>query len=485
MEILLVTAELSPWVSSTDTPDEVSALGKTLRQLGHDVTIVAPFDHAFEQGGLSVARRLTPLPLEDGQSATVFDAHLSSGVKVVLLGMPQGTECRLAANVPISELSLRAALAFADAVARLAAQRLEQGQPFDVVHLFDWVTALAAEALRQTPGSGTPGIILSVHDPRHAGLFDARLFNRAGDPGIGREAILSSEQCSLLRAGIFAADAVVVPSESHIDELVKSAERLGLGSCFSDHCKSIHAVQAGVDYSRVNPATNPHLAARFDAEDASAKAATKTAVLRELGLALENRPLVLFAGPMTHDGGGDLVLAAAELVLGQPISSCFFSTPNDSAEMVSALEQILSGRADHAVHRECRSERDLHRGFAAADFAVFAGRHSGGRVEYLAAQRYGAVVVALDAPGLRETIVDCDVGLETGTGFVFEDSSGASLAAAIQRAAAAYYHPGFGKLRRRIMRQDFSWERPARRMLQIYRKAYRDRPRDSATDASA
>lgn len=482
MEILLVTTELSPRVSSTDTPDEVSSLGKTLRQLGHDVTIVAPFSHAFEQGGLSVARRLTPIALADGQAVTIFDAHLSSGAKVVLLGMPSGLDAQVARTTLVAEAEVRSVSAFADAVVRLTAQRLEQGQPFDVVHLFDWMTSLVAPVLRERLGSGSPAIVLSVHDPRATGEFAAHHAAFLGDQARAHDTQLSGGQCSLLKPGIVASDAIVVPSESHVEEVMKTAARLEVSACIAEQSKPIHAVQAGVDYSRVNPATNPNLVARFDAEDASAKVATKTALLRELGLALDNRPLFLFPGPMSLDGGADLVVDAAELVLAQPVSTCFFSMPHDDAELVSQLEHRIGAHAPNGVHHICTSERDLHRAFAAADFVVCAARHIGGRVDHLAAQRYGAVVVALNAPGLRDAVVDCDTGLETGTGFLFDEASASSLAAALMRATAAYFHPRFEKLRRRVMRQDFSWERPARRMLQIYRKAYRGRPREAMTD---
>lgn len=480
MEILLVTTELSPRVSSTDTPDEVSSLGKTLRQLGHDVTIVAPFTHAFEQGGLSVARRLTPIALTDGQAVTVFDAHLSSGAKVVLLGMPSGLDAQVARTTTVAEAEVCSVSAFADAVVRLTAQRLEQGQPFDVVHLFDWMTSLVAPVLRGRLGSGSPAIVLSVHDPRATGDFDGCYAAFLGEQLQGTQ--LSGGQCSLLKPGIVASDAIIVPSESHIEEVMKTAARLGINACFAEQSKPVHAVQAGVDYSRVNPATNPNLIARFDAEDASAKIATKMGLLRELGLVLDNRPLFLFPGPMSLDGGGDLVVDAAELVLAQPVSTCFFSLPHDDTELVSSLERRIGMRTPNGVHHVCTGERDLHRAFAAADFVVCPARHLGGRVDHLAAQRYGAVVVALNAPGLRDAVVDCDTGLETGTGFLFDEPSAGSLVAALMRATAAYFHPSFDRLRRRVMRQDFSWERPARRMLQIYRKAYRGRPREAMTD---
>lgn len=484
MEILLVTTELSPWVSSTDTPDEVFALAKTFRQLGHDVSILAPFDNAFERGGLLLARRLTPITLNDGRAVTIFDAQLSSGAKMVLLGLPSGADARLASGDAPEPATIAAESALAQAVVLFVAQRVEQGQPFDVVHLFDWTTALIAPAIRDALQSSSPAVVLSVHDERKTGSFEQRIGSALDDELLRLESLRYGESCSSLRAGILAADGIVVPSESHIELLARSSDTIGLGSWFGDQPRPVYAVQPGVDYSRVNPATNPCLVSRYDAQDSAAKLATKMAVLRELGLELQNRPFVMFPGPITEDGGGDLILEAMDQLLEQPLALCIWSTANDSPSLVEELNRRVSERRGTAVHCTYKSEDDLHRGFAAADFVVCPHRHLGGRIDHLAAQRYGAVVVALDSPGLRDVIVDCDAALETGTGFLFGEPSAVSLCAAVMRANAAFYHPNFQRLRRRVMRQDCSWERPARRMLQIYKKALASRPRGLGADTA-
>src|SRR5207237_909294 len=87
----------------------------------------------------------------------------------------------------------------------------------------------------------------------------------------------------------------------------------------------------------------------------------------------------------------------------------------------------------------------------------------------LYAQRYGALPIAHGVGGLLDTIVDCDSSLETGTGFLFAEPTAAGLLGAVQRARAAFAHPRWDALVRRVMRLDRGWERPARRYEQIYR----------------
>ncbi|HSU39952.1 MAG TPA: glycogen/starch synthase, partial [Polyangiaceae bacterium] len=87
MDVLMVTAELAPYARVTEAGDVVFALAKGLRQLGHRVTIALPRYAAFEEHGLLLARRLTPLTV-DGAEVTVFDGQLSTGVELVLFDVP-------------------------------------------------------------------------------------------------------------------------------------------------------------------------------------------------------------------------------------------------------------------------------------------------------------------------------------------------------------------------------------------------------------
>src|SRR5688572_32160262 len=84
MEILMVAAELSPYAREGEAGDSVAALSRMLVQLGHEVTVALPRYASFEAQGLLVARRLTPLKLASGESVTVFDGQLGSGVKIAL-----------------------------------------------------------------------------------------------------------------------------------------------------------------------------------------------------------------------------------------------------------------------------------------------------------------------------------------------------------------------------------------------------------------
>jgi starch synthase len=472
MEILLVGTELSPWLSSSDAPEELAALGKSFKQLGHDVTMIVPYDTAYERGGLLVARRLSPLELNNGHAVTVFDAQLSSGAKVVLLGMPAGAEWPPKGSSELTKSSAMAMAVFARSVAAYVDQRAELGQPIEAVHLFDAETALVAHAIRALSQASTP-IVLTLCDLSNAGVGSGAVASEVQDELLGADAVRLGDDVCFLKAGLLAADAVVVPSESAVEQL-KSGELLGvLNPVVTSMRAQLVAVTAGVDYAKVNPATCPSLLARFDAEDTRNKAANKTDWLRHSGFSLEPRPLVLVPGPITGPSGADHLLPAVELLLEMDLSLCVFESPSDDPERSRLLASKVAGRQTDAAIFELTHEDQIHRAFAAADFVLYPERDGRGVLSHRAAQRYGALVIGYARSTMGESVVDADAGLVTGTGFLFDELSASSIAGAVARALTAYHSGNFERLRRRAMRQDVSWDRPARRLLQIYQKCQR------------
>jgi starch synthase len=111
----------------------------------------------------------------------------------------------------------------------------------------------------------------------------------------------------------------------------------------------------------------------------------------------------------------------------------------------------------------------VHKLFAAADIVLVPSRFEPCGLVQLYGQRYGALPVAHATGGLCDTIVDCDAALETGSGFLFREPVAHELLAAVQRALSAYATPRWPALRRRAMRLDLGWDRPARRYEQVYR----------------
>jgi starch synthase len=461
MEILMVAAELGPYARASDAGDAVLALAKALRQLGHNVTLALPRYPTFEAHGLLVARRLTPLSIGEGREVTVFDGQLSSGVALVLFDVPGlFDEPAILEEGAAAPQNLERADTLCRAAGALVRQRTQQGKRFDVVHLHDWPAALVPHYA----GEGAPPCVLTVHDVRRQGRFEAAL--PAGGPPQAEE----GRGVCLLRAGVALAREVVTVSPTYAATFSDDEAAGPLAEVFAARSAPATGVALGIDYALYNPATDPALDSRYNAEDPSNKGRTKAAVLRQLGLELEvERPLVVYSGDLDEEHGADLVLAALPELSRQDVAVAIAGRGDPELEQAFARER--NERQGDVAFAESPDEVFLRRLNAAADFVLVPSRYEPCGTRQLVAQRYGALPIARAVGGLIDTVVDVDPELETGTGFLFDSDDPAELVGAVERAISAYVSPSWPRLRRRVMRLDLSWDRPARRYVQIYREA--------------
>ncbi|HTV17915.1 MAG TPA: glycogen/starch synthase, partial [Polyangiaceae bacterium] len=459
MEILMVAAELSPYARAGETADSVAALSRMLVQLGHEVTVALPRYPSFEEQGLLVARRLTPLRLATGESVTVFDGQLGSGVKIALFDGPEffarpgvygeGEE-------PYADNPQRFAL-LAQAAAALAVQRAGQGQAFDVAHLHDWPGALAAIALAQTDVPLPK--VLTLHDLSRDGSFPARELKNLGiAEALDNEAgVRLGGQVSVLKGGIQMADAVTTVSPTYARDLAGPEHGGLLSPVFEARGEELSGILPGLDYAVHNPTVDTALPSRFNAENAGNKGSCKTALVRRLGLDLDpDRPLLVMAGPLTKERGADLLVPILPRILEGDATVVVAGVGTGNGSIVRSLAaKGLTERDNYAYieHAEVDEERRL---LAAADLWLSPSRYDRSASLIRRAQRYGAAPIALARGAVCDTVVDCDAELETGTGFTYAEPTPEALLGAIQRGLAAFRHPAGARLTRRLLRLDLS-----------------------------
>lgn len=473
MEILFVTTELAPYVKVGGLADVSAALPKTLKALGHRVTIVMPRYAVFDDSGLLMARRLTPLRLTLGEQTyevTVYDGRLSSQVELALVDVPglfdrAGVYGERGEDYP--DNALRFAL-LSRAAAELAKQRAADGAPFDVVHANDWPTALVPKYLKDLRVR-TPSV-LTVHNVAHQGVFPKDALATVGltveDFAVGGAEFYGS--VNMLKQGIISADTVTTVSATYAKEIQTPEHGHRLDGVLREKGRVVGIVN-GVDYGVWNPATDSHLPARFDAEDPSNKARCKGALRKELGFPLEpDVPILASVGRIVPQKGTDILADVLPRILrGSDVQVVIAGAGDES--IAAKIEAAVQKARGNAVYVGGASEALVHRIYAAADIVLVPSRFEPCGLVQMYAQRYGALPVAHATGGLVDTIVDCDAKLETGTGFLFDELTPDSLYSSVQRAVAAYAGPRWGALRRRAMRLDRGWERAARQYEQLYK----------------
>jgi starch synthase len=240
-----------------------------------------------------------------------------------------------------------------------------------------------------------------------------------------------------------------------------------LDGVFKSRGDDLVGILNGIDYARWSPSTDPHLPSHYDSEAVANKGRSKAAILRELDMLIDpTRPLIVAVHPMDAIHGAD-VLARAIVPMTHSGARVVVAGAGDPA-----LERLIAEAVD-SVSEDAGYVRDVsepmqHRLIAGADAVLICSRSEPCGLVQQYAQRYGAVPIAHAVGGLRDTVVDCDVALETGTGFLFDELHEDHIVGAVNRAVGAMSQSSWGALRRRVMRLDHSWERPARRYARLY-----------------
>ncbi len=312
--------------------------------------------------------------------------------------------------------------------------------------------------------------VLTIHNLAHQGVFpkDALAHAGLGEEHFRPDRLEFYGEVNFMKAGILAADVLTTVSSTYARAILTPEEGEKLDGLLRTREKDLTGIVNGIDYAVYNPMTDPALVARYDAEDTTNKARCKSALLAELGLEIApERPLFASIGRIVHQKGSDLLATAMPKILKNDASVVVVGSGDPA--LTAKLRAATAKAPERAAFLGQVPEPVVHRVLAAADFVIVPSRYEPCGLVQQYGQRYGAIPIAHQTGGLVDTVVDLDAELETGTGFLFDKPTAVGLAGAVQRAIAAYSLERFASVRRRVMRLDLGWDRPARRYAAVYR----------------
>jgi starch synthase len=478
MDILVVTAEISPYSRSTSAAETCAALPKALRGLGHKVTVLSPLWASIDPSGRQLARRLVKIEVEvDGQkrSLPLFEGRSAGGVELSFLA----EETLFPRNAAPSDAGPETAArwgAFARATIELIKKR--ESLP-DVVHCVGWQTAMLPALMRDHEALASIPTVLTIHDVRAQGLFEKSSLGAFGlDPSWWRiDGVEFYGKLSTLKAGVQTASRLATPSPSYAREITEQAG--GLEGALRARASTLVGILDGVDTSVWNSATDPWLEARFDAMDVAGagtygKQRCKSAMQKELGLPTRGDvALVSTIGVIAGGESGDALLAdITPKLVRNDVQLAVIAEPGSDPAVVSRFVQLAARWSDRVAVRHDVDQGTVHRVIGASDLVLVPASLDPSGARAMQAHRYGALPIARRAGGIADAVVDCDPKLSSGTGFLWEEESGEAMLGALQRALAAFAQgPRFRALQHRVMTIDHSWDRSARLYERLYRSA--------------
>lgn len=477
MEIVFVTAEITPFSKVGGLADVSSALPKALRTLGHRVLVISPLYRGIATDRYSLARRLSRVEVTLGKTThavEVWDGRLPSGVDVCFLGCPGIFDRDVYGET--------AADAYPDNHIRfglLCRAALEickmRERPVDIFHAHEWTTALVPLLLKHHYAGdrriGAARTVFTIHNLAYQGLYDPSVIDDVGIPPstFTPEGLEFYGKVNFLKAGIVFAEQITTVSPTYARQILTPEQGHGLEGLLATRRDALTGILNGIDYSVWNPATDPALPARYDAEDPGGKVRCKAELQREVGLPV--RPEVPVAGivsRLVEQKGFDLFGEVATRVLRQDMQLVVLGS--GEASLRAMFEDLARRFPDRvAVRSGVYDEGLAHRIYGGSDLYLMPSRFEPSGLTQMYAMRYGVAPIVRHTGGLADSVVDCDPSGDSGTGFVFDEFEPSALLGAIERALALYKdRAAFASLVRRAMRVDHSWDRSARMYDQIY-----------------
>jgi starch synthase len=269
--------------------------------------------------------------------------------------------------------------------------------------------------------------------------------------------------------GLASADYITTVSPTYAREILTPEFGCDLQDFLQMRSGSIAGILNGLDEKSWDPALDKALAENFDLQNLEKREIDKQALLDEYVLPkIQEMPLLILISRMDRQKGVDLVVEGLRLVAGLPWQAILLGTGEPSLE--AACRQ-LEAEFPYRVRAVVRFDAALSRRmYAGGDMLLMPSRYEPCGLAQMIAMRYGCLPVARSTGGLRDTVIDTQVP-ESSTGFLFEDSTPAALAAALRHAIAAYKdRQGWQARQRCAMGQDFSWQRSAQAYAMLYNR---------------
>jgi starch synthase len=247
----------------------------------------------------------------------------------------------------------------------------------------------------------------------------------------------------------------------------------GLDTIIAGAAWKLTGITNGIDVKTFNPETDPALPAHYNAQTLSeGKAACKAALQQEVGLPVKpDTPLLVMVTRLAGHKGLDLLCYIARRLLweedvqililgtGEPHYEGFFR------ELAAEFPNKVAAKISFNLSLAARI-------YAGGDIYLMPSKSEPCGLSQMNAMRYGTVPVVHATGGLRDTVPPADEKGQGGLGFTFQSYNGDDFLAAVKRAVHLYRddREGFRALQKRDMQQDFSWTKPAKRYMELFKQ---------------
>ena len=477
MRIAVCASEGAPYAKSGGLGDVMEALPAALQRIeGNEVSLFLPYYHKIKNNSAYLTEKVTEFRVRLGwrqQYCAVYKlTGRADGVQVYFLDNEYyfgGRPGQIYGDLDDGERFAFFSRGCMDAMVAL------EFIP-DIIQCNDWQTGLIPVYLKAVYRQQFPStrVMYTIHNIEYQGWARADFFDdMLGLPWEYRGRLDMNNSVNMMKGGIECCDMVTTVSETYARELMYPYYAHGLDNIIAGAAWKLTGITNGIDVGTFNPETDPALPAHYNADSfVEGKAKVKAALQEEVGLPVKpDVPLMVMVTRLAGHKGLDLLCYIARRLMweqdaqliilgtGEPQYETFFK------ELAKQFPEQVAAKITFNLGLAARM-------YAGADIYLMPSKSEPCGLSQMNAMRYGTVPVVHATGGLKDTVPPCDENGEGGLGFTFQSYNADDFLAAIVRALNLYRNnpEGFRALQHTEMCQDFSWDVPASRYMDLFRK---------------
>ena len=475
MRIAVCASEGAPYCKSGGLGDVMEALPAALSRIeGNEVILFLPYYSKVKRSSAYPCEKVAELRVRLGwrqQYAGIMRlTNRSDGVSVYFIDNEYyfgGRGASLYGDLDDGERFAFFSRACLDAMIALSFIP-------DVIQCNDWQTALIPTYLKAMYRGAFPQTrcMYTIHNIEYQGWAHADFFDEVlGLPWEYRGTLDMGGAVNMMKGAIETADLVTTVSETYARELMYPYYAHGLDGILAGYSWKLTGITNGIDTGVFNPETDPALPAHFNCESfVEGKAACKAALQEEVGLPVKpDVPLMVMVTRLAGHKGLDLLCYIARRLLWEEDAQLLILGTGE------AQYEHFFRDLQNQFPEKCAAKITFNLGLAAriyagGDIYLMPSKSEPCGLSQMNAMRYGTVPVVHATGGLKDTVPPADENGEGGLGFTFQSYNADDFLASLKRCLNLYNHnpEGFRALQRRDMEQDFSWNVPAGRYMELF-----------------
>ena len=345
----------------------------------------------------------------------------------------------------------------------------------DVIQCNDWQTALVPTFLAAQYHPLFPGTkcMFTIHNVEYQGWADGAFFDDVlALPWQYRECLDMGGAVNVMKGAVETAHLVTTVSETYSKQLMYPYYAHGMDGILSNAAWKLTGITNGIDVNTFNPETDPALPAHYNADSfVTGKAKCKALLQQEVGLPQKpDVPLMVMVTRLAGHKGLDLLCYIARRLLWE--QDCQLLILGTGEAQFEDFFRDLAKEFPNQVAAKITFDLGLaSRIYAGGDIYLMPSKSEPCGLSQMNAMRYGTIPVVHATGGLKDTVPPVDESGKGGLGFTFESYNADDFYGALVRCLDLYNNErsSFQALQRTCMEQDFSWDKPAQKYMELFR----------------